>query len=210
MEIMVAVFVLFVVLAFIPAMLKENYHDKDVSENIINAYGQPEESFFLQRDVFTIHQHSSISDSNDMIRFDIETDFPSLHDHTCIYDQNGKKISEFSSSLFSFHDRHTITMASGICFDVTSELFRFFSTVMNIDELGWKLEGDFFSLNFTIKDRNNELIAVICQKAFSFHDRYCIDIYNTYYTNEIITIVIVLQHIIRRRSQQHSNSTSSN
>lgn len=208
MEILIPVFILFVLLAFIPALLKDNYHDKDVSKTIIDEYGQPQESLFLQTDMFTIHQRSSISDINDTVRFNIVTDFPSIHDQTYIYDQNEKQISEFSSALFSFHDRHTITLSNGISFDLTSELFHFFTTVMNIEELGWTLEGDFLNLNFTIKDRNSQLIAVVCQKAFSMHDRYCMDIYDLSYTNEIVTVVVVLQHILRRRNQQQSHNSA--
>lgn len=209
MEFFVVLVIILIFVTFGLSITNDNYHTENVSEKILETYGEPLETLFLQTEMLTIHQRSSITDINSSIRYSIETDFPSMHDHTCIYDTNGKLISDFSCALFSMHDRHTITMNDGTSFDLTSELFHMFTTVINIDAFGWRLEGDFVNLNFSIKDSHDQVIAVICQKMFSMHDRYCIDIYNPYYTNEIVTVVIVLQHIIRRRSQHH-NSTANN
>ncbi len=48
--------------------------------------------------------------------------------------------------------------------------------VTNIVGLGWQLRGNILGLNFELYDENGEVIAVIAQKMFSIHDKYCIDI----------------------------------
>lgn len=208
MEFFAIIIIILIFVTYGISIANDNYHTKDVSEKILEEYGQPLETLFLQTEILTIHQRSSITDICENIRYNIETDFPSMHDHTSIYDTEGNLVSEFSCALFSLHDRHTITMSNGTSFDLTSELFHMFTTVMNIDELGWRMEGDFVNLNFSIKDSHDKLIAVICQKMFSLHDRYCIDIYDPCYINETVTVVTVLQHILRRRQQAASSANS--
>lgn len=204
----VVIVIIFIFVTYGISIANDNYHTEDVSEKILETYGMPLKTLFLETEILTIHQRSSITDINNSVRYNIETYFPSIHDHTYIYDAEGNLISEFSCALFSLHDRHTITMSNGISFDLTSELFHMFTTVMNIEELGWRMEGDFVNLNFSIKDSHDQLIAVICQKMFSMHDRYCIDIYNPDYVNETVTVVTVLQHILRRRQQAASTANS--
>ena len=54
-----------------------------------------------------------------------------------------------------------------------------------------------------------EIIAVIAQKMFSIHDKYCIDIYRPEYEKIAVAILITLQHMIRDRNAASSSSSGS-
>ena len=81
--------------------------------------------------------------------------------------------------------------------------------ITNIEGLGWKITGNVLRLNFLLSDENDQPIAYVCQKAFSLHDKYSIDIYDVSKEKEIISIVIALKHMIRDRNASSNASASS-
>ena len=113
------------------------------------------------------------------------------------------------SRLFTLHERHFITMAEGTAFELSNELFHLVRDVTNIEGLGWQLRGNILGLNFELYDENGQIIAVIAQKLFSLHDKYCIDIYRPEYEKFVVAILITLQHMIRDREAASSGASSS-
>ena len=133
----------------------------------------------------------------------------SLHDKTDIYDARGQHVAHIEKKFFSLHERHFITMADGTAFQLSNELFHLIKDVSNLEGLGWQLQGNILGLNFELYDENGEIIAVIAQKLFSLHDKYCIDIYRPEYEKEVVAILVTLQHMIRDRENASSASSSS-
>ena len=98
-------------------------------------------------------------------------------------------------------------MISGLTFELSNELFHLIKDVTNIEGLGWQLRGNILGLNFELYDKVGNVVAVIGQKMFSIHDKYCIDIYQGEYEEIVVAILIALQHMIRDR-QRSANSSS--
>ena len=101
-----------------------------------------------------------------------------------------------------------VEMENGRAFELSNELFHLIRDVTNIEGLGWILEGNFLQLNFSLKDQNGKLIAVVGQKMFSVHDKYCVDIYEPEQEETVVAILIALQHMIRDRQAAASGSAS--
>ncbi len=53
------------------------------------------------------------------------------------------------------------------------------------------------------------LLAVISQKLFLARDKFVVDIYNIDYEEEVIVIMVALQHMLRDRSFSTSSVGSS-
>ena len=100
-------------------------------------------------------------------------------------------------------------MANGLYFELSSELFHLVKDVINIEGLGWQLRGNVAAWNFELYDQNGGIVAVIAQKAFSIHDKYCIDIYRPDSEPIVVAILVTLQHMIRDREAAASSSSSS-
>ena len=118
-------------------------------------------------------------------------------------------MAHIEKKFFTLHERHFITMANGTAFQLSNELFHLIKDVSNLEGLGWQLQGNVLGLNFELYDEKGEIIAVIAQKLFSLHDKYCIDIYRPEYEKEVVAILITLQHMIRDREAASSSSSSS-
>ena len=175
----------------------------------VERFGEPKRSLFTSSKVMTLHHRIEITDANENVVYRAESKAISLHDKTDIYDARGQHVAHIEKKFFSLHERHFITMADGTAFQLSNELFHLIKDVSNLEGLGWQLQGNILGLNFELYDENGEIIAVIAQKLFSLHDKYCIDIYRPEYEKEVVAILVTLQHMIRDRENASSASSSS-
>jgi uncharacterized protein YxjI len=182
---------------------------EEANVNNLLHFGEPKRSLFTSSKVMTLHHRIEITDEKGTVVYRAETKFPSLHDKTDIFDGDGKFVAHMERKVFSLHERHFITMADGTAFELSNELFHLIKDITNIEGLGWQLQGNILGLNFELYDASGEIIAVIAQKMFSLHDKYCIDIYRPEYEKTVVAILITLQHMIRDREAASSASSSS-
>ena len=117
-------------------------------------------------------------------------------------------IAHIERKLLTLHQRHFITMGDGTKFEISNELFHLVKDIMNIEGLGWQIRGNIAGLNFELYDEHGEIIAVIGQKMFSIHDKYCIDIYRTEYQDTIVAVLVTLQHMIKDREAASVHSSA--
>ncbi len=185
------------------------YREAGEAANVNNVarFGEPVRSLFTTTKVFTLHHLITITDANEKAVYEASTKFPSIHDKTDVRDAAGQQVAHIERKIFTLHGRHFVTMADGTRFELATELFHLIRDVINIEGLGWKIEGNIAGLNFELYDAKGAIIAVISQKMFSMHDKYCIDIYQPELEPTVVTILVTLQHIIKDR--QASASTAS-
>ncbi len=177
--------------------------------NNVERFGEPAYSLFTSSKVMTLHHRIEITDAEMNVVYRSETKFPSIHDKTTVTDADGFDVAYIERKFFSIHQRHYVTMADGTAFELSNELFHLIKDIINIEGLGWQIRGNILGLNFELYDANGEIIAVIAQKFFSIHDKYCIDIYQPELEPVVVAILITLQHMIRDREAASSSSGSS-
>ncbi len=176
--------------------------------NNVERFGEPRRSLFTSTKVMTLHHRIEITDGGENVVYRAETKFPSLHDKTEIYDASGAHIAHIERKVLTLHERHFVTMADGTAFELSNELFHLVKDITNIEGLGWQLRGNILGLNFELYDRNGEVIAVIAQKMFSLHDKYCIDLYKPEFEKTVVAVLITLQHMIADREAASSASSA--
>ncbi len=177
--------------------------------NNVENFGEPARSLFTTSKVFTLHHKIAITDASENVVYRAETKFPSIHDKTDVYDAAGNRVAHIERKFFTLHERHFITMADGTSFELSNEILHIIKDITNIVGLGWQLKGNILGLNFELYDGNGQIIAVIAQKMFSIHDKYCIDIYKPEHEKAVVAILITLQHMIKDREAAASASASS-
>ena len=181
---------------------------EEANINNVQRFGEPEVSLFTTTKVFSLHHHIDITNSREEVIYEANTKFPSIYDKTDITDAEGRHISHIERKLLTLHQRHFITMADGTKFEISNELFHLVKDIINIEGLGWQIRGNIAGLNFELYDEHGEIIAVIGQKMFSIHDKYCIDIYRTEYQDTVVTVLVTLQHMIKDREAASVHSSS--
>ena len=176
--------------------------------NNVERFGEPVRSLFTSTKVFTLHHKIDITDDREQVVYQASSKFFSLRDKTDITDAAGNQVAHIERKIFSIHQRHFVTMADGLQFELSTELLHLIKDVTNIVGLGWQLRGNIIGLNFELYDRDGSVIAVIGQKLFSIHDKYCVDIYQPEQEAVVVAILVTLQHMIRDREAASSSSGS--
>lgn len=211
-ELILVLFFLLAVGIVIFNVVHSRYHYKGdtTDERVVTDYGEPQKTLYTSTKIFSLHRAMDITDEKENVVYTAKTKFWTLHDRTWIYDSNEKEVAYVYKKFFTIHERRIVEMANGTNFELSNELFHIIKDITNIEGLGWKLEGNFLALNFTIKDQNDQILAVIGQKVLSLHDKSSIDIYDTSKEAEIITIVISLQHMLVDRRNASSSANAAN
>ena len=176
--------------------------------NNVDRFGEPVRSLFTSTKVFNLHHKIDITDDREQVVYQASSKFFSLRDKTDITDAAGNQVAHIERKIFTIHQRHFVTMADGLQFELSTELLHLIKDVTNIVGLGWQLRGNIIGLNFELYDRDGSVIAVIGQKLFSIHDKYCVDIYQPEQEAVVVAILVTLQHMIRDREAASSSSGS--
>lgn len=187
------------------------FHEAGEQANVNNVeqYGEPVKSLFTSSKVFSLHHRIEVVNDREEVVYRAESKAISLHDRTQIFDAEGNLVAKMWKKVLTLHERHFIEMADGTNFQLSNELWHLIKDVTNVEELGWQLRGNIMALNFQLYDADGSIIAVIGQKMFSLHDKYCIDIYKPEHEQKVIAILITLQHMIRDRENAAASSSSS-
>ena len=189
----------------------QRFHEAGEKANVNNVakFGEPAISLFTTTKLISLHHHIDITDAQEQVVYQARSKVISLHDKTDIFDAAGNRIAHIEKKLFTLHERHFITMENGVEFQLSNELFHLVKDITNIEGLGWQLRGNIVGLNFELYDQYENIIAVIGQKMFSLHDKYCIDIYRPEDEQIVVAILITLQHMMTDRANRASSSSSS-
>ena len=164
------------------------------------TFGAPQKSLYTARELFTLNQHIEVTDDDGNTLYMAGTKFPSILDKTDIFDAQDRHVAHIERKLISIHQRHFVSMEDGPDLELSNELFHLIKDITNIEGLGWRLTGNIIGLNFELYDTDGSIIAVIGQKFFSIHDKYCVDIYKPQYEKHVVAILVTLQHMMRDRS----------
>lgn len=187
------------------------YREAGEQANVVNVerFGQPARSLFTTSKVFSLHQATDITDDHEQVVYQSYSKFLSLHDKTDVTDASGRQVAHIERKFWTLHERHFVTMANGTKFELSNELWHIVKDITNIEGLGWQLQGNIAGLNFQLYDADGSIIAVISQKMFSLHDKYCIDIYRPDLEETVVAILVTLQHMMRDRQAISASSSSS-
>lgn len=187
------------------------FHEEGEQANVNNVerFGEPARSLYTSSKVFSLHHRIEVTDDAGQVVYRAESKAISLHDRTQIFDAQDNLVAKMWKKILTLHERHFIEMADGTDFQLSNELWHLVKDITNVEGLGWQLRGNIMALNFELYDADGSIIAVIGQKMFSLHDKYCIDIYKPEHEQKVIAILITLQHMIRDRENAAAASSSS-
>lgn len=87
--------------------------------------------------------------------------------------------------------------------------FSFFKPELSVEGLGWRVEGDFFALHYSIYNEYGDLIANVDQELFHLTKHYYIDIYDEENEELIVLLIIAINQFDKDESAAASSASSS-
>ena len=158
---------------------------------------------FLVKQKFRLGgERFDIKDDRGVVNYQIEGSFFQIPKTFTIYDAYGEQVSEISKEFFTLLPRFTIQLRNGSSFVIRKKL-TFFRDKYEFDDLGLRIEGNIWDLNFKLLDDRDQVIAEIRKEIFHLTSTYNVTVYEDSYADLVISLCVAIDYVEMLESQSN-------
>ena len=158
---------------------------------------------FLVKQKFRLGgERFDIKDDRGVVNYQVEGSFFQIPKTFTIYDAYGEQVSEISKEFFTLLPRFTIQLRNGSNFVIRKKL-TFFRDKYEFDNLGLRIEGNIWDLNFKLLDDRDQLIAEIRKEIFHLTSTYTVTVYEDSYADLVISLCVAIDYVEMLESQSN-------
>lgn len=158
---------------------------------------------FLVKQKFRLGgERFDIKDDRGVVNYQVEGSFFQIPKNFTIYDAYGEQVSEISKEFFTLLPRFTIQLRNGSNFVIRKKL-TFFRDKYEFDNLGLRIEGNIWDLNFKLLDDRDQVIAEIRKEIFHLTSTYTVTVYEDSYADLVISLFVAIDYVEMLESQSN-------
>lgn len=158
---------------------------------------------FLVKQKFRLGgERFDIKDDRGVVNYQVEGSFFQIPKTFTIYDAYGEQVSEISKEFFTLLPRFTIQLRNGSNFVIRKKL-TFFRDKYEFDDLGLRIEGNIWDLNFKLLDDRDQLVAEIRKEIFHLTSTYTVTVYEDSYADLVISLCVTIDYVEMLESQSN-------
>ncbi|MCM3309172.1 LURP-one-related family protein [Streptococcus oralis] len=158
---------------------------------------------FLVKQKFRLGgERFDIKDDRGVVNYQVEGSFFQIPKTFTIYDAYGEQVSEISKEFFTLLPRFTIQLGNGSNFVIRKKL-TFWRDKYEFDNLGLRIEGNIWDLNFKLLDDRDQLVAEIRKEIFHLTSTYTVTVYEDSYADLVISLCVAIDYVEMLESQSN-------
>ena len=158
---------------------------------------------FLVKQKFRLGgERFDIKDDSGVVNYQVEGSFFQIPKTFTIYDAYGEQVSEISKEFFTLLPRFTIQLRNGSNFVIRKKL-TFWRDKYEFDNLGLRIEGNIWDLNFKLLDDRDQLVAEIRKEIFHLTSTYTVTVYEDSYADLVISLCVAIDYVEMLESQSN-------
>lgn len=158
---------------------------------------------FLVKQKFRLGgERFDIKDERGVVNYQVEGSFFQIPKTFTIYDAYGEQVSEISKEFFTLLPRFTIQLRNGSNFVIRKKL-TFFRDKYEFDNLGLRIEGNIWDLNFKLLDDRDQLVAEIRKEIFHLTSTYTVTVYEDSYADLVVSLCVAIDYVEMLESQSN-------
>ena len=158
---------------------------------------------FLVKQKFRLGgERFDIKDDRGVVNYQVEGSFFQIPKTFTIYDAYGEQVSEISKEFFTLLPRFTIQLRNGSNFVIRKKL-TFWRDKYEFDDLGLRIEGNIWDLNFKLLDDRDQLVAEIRTEIFHLTSTYTVTVYEDSYADLVISLCVAIDYVEMLESQSN-------
>ena len=158
---------------------------------------------FLVKQKFRLGgERFDIKDDRGVVNYQVEGSFFQIPKTFTIYDAYGEQVSEISKEFFTLLPRFTIQLRNGSNFVIRKKL-TFWRDKYEFDNLGLRIEGNIWDLNFKLLDDRDQVIAEIRKEIFHLTSTYTVTVYEDSYADLVISLCVAIDYVEMLESQSN-------
>ena len=158
---------------------------------------------FLVKQKFRLGgERFDIKDDRGVVNYQVEGSFFQIPKTFTVYDAYGEQVSEISKEFFTLLPRFTIQLRNGSNFVIRKKL-TFWRDKYEFDNLGLRIEGNIWDLNFKLLDDRDQLVAEIRKEIFHLTSTYTVTVYEDSYADLVISLCVASDYVEMLESQSN-------
>ena len=158
---------------------------------------------FLVKQKFRLGgERFDIKDDRGVVNYQVEGSFFQIPKTFTIYDAYGEQVSEISKEFFTLLPHFTIQLRNGSNFVIRKKL-TFWRDKYEFDNLGLRIEGNIWDLNFKLLDDRDQLVAEIRKEIFHLTSTYTVTVYEDSYADLVISLCVAIDYVEMLESQSN-------
>ncbi|RSJ74485.1 hypothetical protein D8797_03990 [Streptococcus cristatus] len=135
-----------------------------------------------------------IKDDRGNVDYQVEGSFFQIPKSFTIYDAQGQTVSQISKIFLTFLPRFEIKLSDGTSFYIRKKL-TFFRDKYEFDDLGLRIEGNIWDLNFKLLDDRDQVVAEITKELFHLTSTYQVSVYDEAYSDLVISLCVAIDYV---------------
>lgn len=135
-----------------------------------------------------------IKDELGNIAYQVEGSFFKLPKTFTIYNTAGEQVSEISKEMVTFMPHFEIQLSNGDSFYIRKKL-TLFRDKYEFDNLGLRIEGNIWDLDFKLLDDRDQVIAEITKEFFHLTSTYTVTVYEESYADLVISLCVAIDYV---------------
>lgn len=135
-----------------------------------------------------------IKDDRGNVDYQVEGSFLKIPKTFTIYDYKGDLVSQISKKTLTFLPQFEVQLCNGSNFYIRKK-FTFLRDKYEFDNLGLRVEGNIWDLEFRLLDDQGQVIAEISKELFHLTSTYQVTIYEDSYADLIISLCIAIDYV---------------
>ena len=141
-----------------------------------------------------------IKDDRGNVDYQLEGSFFQIPKTFTIFDNSGEQVSEIRKEVLTFLPRFKIQLSNGDSFYIRKKL-TFWKDKYEFDNLGLRIEGNIWDLNFKLLDDRDQVIAEIRKELFHLTSTYTVTVYEDSYADLVISLCVAIDYVEMLESQ---------
>lgn len=152
---------------------------------------------YIKQKAFSIGDRFFVYDENGTERYLVEEELLFFGKKLCIYTPDGEELACVEkTSLFS---TYAVSKGDEQVAEIVKEFTFLTPSCYTVNGPDWTVEGEFFCHDYTIFDKNEDIVASVSKEWFTLGDAYEIDVRDDVDEITALSVVLVIDICIEAR-----------
>ena len=135
-----------------------------------------------------------IKDNRGNIDYQVEGSFLKIPKTFTIYDDKGEVVSQIQKTVLTVLPQFEIQLRNGSSFYIRKK-FTFLRDKYEFDNLGLRIEGNIWDLEFRLLDAQGQVIAEISKELLHLMSTYQVVVYEDAYADLVISLCVAIDYV---------------
>ena len=160
----------------------------------LDSGGKAMKTYLVKQKLRLGGERFDIKDDRGNVDYQVEGSFFQIPKSFTIYDAQGQTVSQISKIFLTFLPRFEIKLSDGTSFYIRKKL-TFFRDKYEFDDLGLRIEGNIWDLNFKLLDDRDQVVAEITKELFHLTSTYQVIVYDEAYSDLVISLCVAIDYV---------------